>query len=118
MGTYNEPNSIVEKSKFFNRMYEVFGMLYLSIWRDLLFHVDSLTTPNELWLKLKSLFGKTGELRGHQLENELITLNPTHFETIQDFFSHLKSMVLQLKQCGIEKKEENVIPSIILNLGI
>ena len=94
-----------------------FGMLCLIISRDILFHVDSFTTPNEFWLKIKSFFGKTGELRGHQLENELITLNPTHFETIQYFFTKFKSMVLQLKQCGIEKKEDNLILSILSNLG-
>ena len=51
LGTKTELNSIIEKFMFFNRMDEAFGMLCLSISRDLLFHVDSLTTPNEVWLK-------------------------------------------------------------------
>ena len=106
MGTENEHNLAVEKSKYFNRLDEAFKMLCLSILRDILFHVDNLTTPNEAWLKIESLFGKTNEMRGHQLENELITLSPTHFETIQDFFTKFKSLVLQLKKCGIEKKED------------
>ena len=84
MGTKNEHNFVVEKSKYFNMLDEEFMMLCLNILRDLLFHVNSLTTPNEVWLKLKSLFWNTYEMRGHQLENELITLVPTHFETIQD----------------------------------
>ena len=46
MGTKVEPNSAVEKSKYFNRVDEAFGLLCLSISRELLFHVDSLTTPN------------------------------------------------------------------------
>ena len=87
MGTKAEPNSVVEKSKYFNKIDEVFGMLCLSILRELLLNVDSLRKPNEFWLNLESLFGKTNEMRGHQLENELISLNPTHFETIQDFFT-------------------------------
>ena len=94
MGTRTKHNSVVEKSKYFNSMDEAFGMLYLSISRDILFHVDSLTTPNEVCLNFESLFGKTDEMRGHQLENELITLSPTHFETIQDFFTKLKSLVI------------------------
>ena len=52
MGTENDPNSVVEKSKYFNRLDEAFEMLCLSISRDLFFHVDNLTTPNEVWLKL------------------------------------------------------------------
>ena len=98
MGTENEPNSVVEKSKYFNRLDKAFRMLCLGISRDILFHVDSITTPNEVWLKIESLFGKTDEMRGHQLENELISLIPTHFETIQDFFTKFKSLALQLKQ--------------------
>ena len=113
METKNEPNSVVEKSKFFNRMDEELWMLCLSISRDLLFHVHSIRTPNEVWIKLDSLFGNVDELRGHQLENELITLNPTHFETIQDFFTKFKSLFLQLKKCGIEKKEDRLIFSIL-----
>ena len=72
MGTKVNPKSVMEKSKFFNMLDEAFGMLCLSILRDLLFHVDSLTTPNKVWLKLEASFGKTNEMRGHQLKNELI----------------------------------------------
>ena len=79
MGTENEPNFDVKKYKYFNRLDEAFRMLCLSISRDIIFYVDNLTTPNEVRLKLESLFWNTYEMRGHQLENELITLVPTHF---------------------------------------
>ena len=65
MGTYVEPNSIVEKSKFFNRLDEAFGMICLSISRDQLFHVDNIAAPNEVWPRLEALTGKTDEMRGH-----------------------------------------------------
>ena len=48
MGTEVEPNSAVEKAKYFNRLDEAYGLLCLSFSRELLFHIDSLTTPNEL----------------------------------------------------------------------
>ena len=48
MGTENEPNYVVEKSKYFNRLDEASEMLCLSISRDLLFHVYSITSPNEV----------------------------------------------------------------------
>ena len=94
MGTDTEPISSVEKSKYFNRLDEAFGMLCLGILRDLLFHVDRLGTPNEVWIKLKSLFGKTDEMRGHQLKNDLISLSPTHYKAIQDLFTKFKALVL------------------------
>ena len=74
------------------------------------------TTLNEVLLKIDSHFGNTDVMRGHQLENDLISLIPTHFEMIQDFFTKFKSLVLQLKQCGILEKEEQLILSIILKL--
>ena len=117
MGIENEPNSAVEKSKYFNRVDEAFGMICLIIFRDILFHLENITTPNKMWLNIQTLFGKTDNMRGHQLKNELITLSPTHFETIQYFFTKFKSLVLQLKQCGIAKKEDQFILSILSKLG-
>ena len=94
MGTEVEPNFVVEKSKFFNRIDEAFGILCIGILRDLIIHVDSISTPNEVQIKLETLFRKNDEMRGHQLKNELISLSPPHFETTQDFFTKLKSLVL------------------------
>ena len=104
MGTKVEPNSVVEKAKYFNRIDEAYGFLCLSISREILFHIYSWKTQNEFWVKLESLFGKIDKLRGHHLENELISLSPMHFETIQEFFMILKSLVLYLKQCRIYHK--------------
>ena len=94
MGTEVEPNSVVEKLKLFNGLDEAFGMLCLRISRDLIFHVEILTTPNNVWMKLEALFGNTDEMRGHQLKNELISLSPAHFDNIQDFFTKFKYLVL------------------------
>ena len=59
MGIEVEPNSAVEKSKLFNRLDEAFRMLCISISREFIFNVDSLTNPNEFWMKLESLLGNT-----------------------------------------------------------
>ena len=52
------------------------------------------------------------------LENELISLSPSNFNTIQDLFTKLKSLRLQLKQCGIEKQDEQLILSILSKLSL
>ena len=62
MGTKNEPNYAMEKSKYFNRLDEAFRMLCLSISRDILFHVDNITTPNEFCLNIESPFENTDEM--------------------------------------------------------
>ena len=76
MATESEPNAAAEKIKWHNRRDEAYGLLFLSISRDLLFHIDGLTSPNEVWEKLVDIFGKTDEMRGHQIKNELISLSP------------------------------------------
>ena len=67
--------------------------------------------------KLTDIFGKTDEMRGHQIENELISLIPNSFESLQLYFSKFKALVLQLNQCGIEKKDDQLVLAILLKLG-
>ena len=117
MATEVESNASIEKIKWHNRRDEAYGLLCLSISRDLLFHIDGLESPNEVWEKLAEIFGKIDEMRGHQIENELISLSPSSFESLQLYFSKYKALVLQLKQCGIEKKEEQLVLAILLKLG-
>ena len=93
-----------KKLKWHNRRDEAYGLLCLSISRDLLFHLDSSESPNEAWEKLEDIFGKTDELRGNQIKNELISLSPSSFESLQLYFSKFKALVLLLKQWGIQKK--------------
>ena len=47
-------------------------------------HISGIDEPDQAWEKLESVFGKYNEIRGHQLENELISLNPNDFSCIQD----------------------------------
>jgi hypothetical protein len=63
--------------------------------------------------------GKQDEMHGHILENELNSLDPSNFENIQDFFMKFKSLLLQLKGCGIDKskQEKQLILSILSKLG-
>ena len=103
--------------KWHNRRGEAYGLLCFSLSRDLLFHLDSLTYPNEVWEKIEEIFGKTDVMRGHQIENEFISLNPNSFESFQLYFTKFKALVLQLKQCGIENKEEKILLTILSNLG-
>ena len=110
-------NAATEKLKWHNRRDEAYGLLCLSISRDLLFHLDGLTSLNEVWEKLVDLFGKTDEMRGHQIKNELISLSPSSFESLQLYFSKFKALVLQMKQCGIEKKDDQLILAILSKLA-
>ena len=117
MGIEAKPKQYVEKNKFLNRLDEAFGLMCIHISRDIQFHLKGLKTLKEAWEDLGSLFGKQDELRGHNLENGLIALEPSSFETIQQFFTKYKALVLQCKQCGLERKDEQLVFSVINNLG-
>ena len=95
MGRVVEPQQYIEKLKHLDRLDEAFGYMCIHISRDLLFYIDGLKTPKEVWDKLESLFGKQNELRGRILENELIEKQPSKFDTIQLFFTKFKSLAIQ-----------------------
>ena len=99
METEADPNAAIEKIKSHNRRDQAYDLLCLSISRDLLFHLDGLTSPNEVWDNLVEIFGKTNDMIGPQIENELISLSPISFKSLQHYFSKFKALVLQLKHC-------------------
>ena len=96
-GSEVKPRHPLEKLKYLNKSYETFGFMCIHISKELPFHLDGLKTLKEVWEKLESLFGKQDELKGHILDNEFITLNPSKFKTIQQFFSKFKYLVMQCK---------------------
>ena len=49
METKAYPNAATDKIKWHNRRDQTYGLLCLSITRDLHFHLDGLTSPNEVW---------------------------------------------------------------------
>ena len=51
------------------------------------------------------------------MENELIALQPNSFKIIQRFFTKLKSLALQCKQCGIKRKDEQLVLFVLSKLG-
>ena len=112
-----EPTQNVENPKWHNHCDEALGLICLSLSPKLLFHLEGIDTPHEAWDQLEKLLGKTDVIRGHQLENELISLDPNNFDTIQYFISKFKSLRFQLKDCNIEKKDEQLIYAVISKLG-
>ena len=63
------------------------------------------------------MFGKHNEIRGHQLENELISLNPSDFSCIQDYLSKYKTLRLLCEECKIKKEDKQCIYHILSKLG-
>src|SRR5713101_723282 len=117
MDTEEEPGTAIDKSRFLNKKDEAFGFLCLSLSWDLLFHLLGLNTPKEIWDKLETLYGKQDDLRVYKLENELMSHYPSNFKTFNDFFTKFKDIVLLLKQCKVEKEDDQLILTILSKLG-
>ena len=83
-----EPQLYVEKLKHLNKLDEGFGFMCIHTSRELLFNLDVLKNPKEVWDNLEYLFGKYYEMRGHILENDLIALRPSNFKNKQHFSQH------------------------------
>ena len=90
----------------------------MSISIDLCFHISEIDEPKKSWEKLESVFGKHNEIRGHQLENELISLNPNDFSCIQDYLSKYKTLRLLCAECKIKKETNNVFIIFFPNLDL
>ena len=117
MDTKEDPTHVIDKARFLNKKDESFGLLCLSISKDLLFHLSGLKTPKEIWDKLDTLYGKQDDLRVYQLENKFMSLCTSNFETLNYFFTKFKHIVLLLKECKVEKEDYQLILSILSKLG-
>ena len=56
-------------------------------------------------------------MRFFQLENESMSLQPSNFETLNDFFTKFKHTVLLLKQFKVDKEDDQLILAILSKLG-
>ena len=117
MDIEEEPTHVIDKDGFLYNKDEYFSFLCLSISKDLLFHLSGLKTSKEIWDQLASLYGKQDDLRVYQLENELMSLKPSNFETLNDFFTQFNNIVLLLKQCEVKKEDDQLILTILSKLG-
>ena len=50
------------------------------------------------------------------MENELISLQPNSFESIQQLFTKYKLLVLQFKQCRLERKDDQLVLYVLIKI--
>ena len=54
---------------------------------------------------METLYKNHDDLRVYQFGNYLMSLQPSNFETLNDFFTKFKHTILLLKQCKVEKAD-------------
>jgi hypothetical protein len=96
---------------------ETRGLIRMSIFPDLRFHLQKIDDPDEAWEKLESVFGKHNIIRAHELENQRLTLSPNDFSCIEDYLSEFKTLRILCEECNIKLEEERCIYIILSKLG-
>ena len=116
-GQETKPNDEDKAAKWENRQDQARGLIGMSISPDLRFHIAELDTPKEALDQITKVFGIKNEIRAHQLENELLTLDPNNFSCIEDFLSKFKTLRYLLEGVKVKKDDSNLIYSILTKLG-
>ena len=89
----------------------------MSIAQDFRFHILDIDTPHEALEKLNIVFGIHNQIRAHQLENELLTLDPNNFSSIEDFLSKFKTRRVLVEGCKVKNEYGSLIYCILAKLG-
>ena len=116
-GQETKPKDEEKAAKWENRQDQTCGLTGMSISPDLRFHISELDTPDKALEQLTKVFGIKNELRAHELENELLTLNPNDFSCIEDFLSKFKTIRLLLEGVKVKKADSALIYCILSKLG-
>ena len=116
-GNEIEPTDGDKKIKWENRCDETRGLIRMSISTNLWFLISGIDEPDKAWKKLESMCGKHNEIRGHQLENELISLNPNDYSCIQYYLSKYKTLIILCEEWKIKKEDKQCIYHILSKLG-
>ena len=94
------------------------GLIGIPIQLDLRFHLDGEDSLVKAWENLNTIFGIKNEIQAFQLENELLTLDPSNFPSTKDYLSKFKTLKLLLESCKISKEEEPLIYGILAKLPL
>ena len=82
LGTEASPDEDEKQAKWENKNDQACGLIGMSILSDLRFYLDGEDSPIKAWEKLNKFFGIKNEIWAFQLENELLTLDPSNFPSI------------------------------------
>ena len=83
---------------------------------DLIFHIDNCKTVKEAWDKFSNLYVKVDKARGFELDENLMSLDPKDFDTIQDYITKTHELRSMVKDCGITIEDEKLIYNLMRKL--
>jgi hypothetical protein len=116
-GNEKELTNVDKKSNWDNRNDEARGIIIISIYPNLRYHLQDIDDPKEAWDKIESMFGKINIIQAQQLENQILTLSPNDFSYLGDYLPRFKTLRILCEECKIKMEEEHCIYFILSKLG-
>eukprot|EP00253_Pinus_taeda_P021452 PITA_21452 len=113
-GQEKKPKDEDKVAKLENRQDQARGLIGMSISPDLRFHIAELDTPHEALEQITKVFGIKNEIRAHQLENELLTLDPNNFLALKISCPNSRPLDISWK---VLREQEKLLHLGLLNLG-
>ena len=116
IGTYIALDDEEEIFKWDKNNDQALSLIGMSISPYLIFHLDGWDSPVEAWKKVEYCLWHQTEIRSFQLGNELLTLNPNKFPSIEDYLSKFNTLRLLLVGCKVTKEDGPLIYGILVKL--
>ena len=117
-GQESKPQDEDKKDKWKNKQNQAHGLIDMSTSPNLRFYISKIDIHNETMKNLNKVFGIKNKIRARQIENELLTLDPNNFSSIEDFLSKFKILRPILEGVKVKKEDGSLIYSILTKLGL
>ena len=74
-----------------------------------MYQIKKCSTSKEAWDTLESLYGKVSKEDVFKIEDELVSLDPKSYDSIQDFIIKVNELRTKLTDCGSSIKDDRLI---------
>ena len=85
------------------------GDIMLGVEDRIFYQMQKYKTSKDVWDALKNLYGKVSEEDVYKIEDELVSLDPKTFDSIQDFIIKVNELRTKLDDCGSPIKDDRLI---------
>ena len=75
----------------------------------IMYQIWKSSTSKEAWDTLQTLYGKVSEEDVFKIEDELVSLDPKTFDSIQDFIINVNELRMKLNECGSPIKDDRLV---------
>ena len=88
------------------------------IHEDLIFYIDNCKTIKEAWDNFAIFLAKVDKARGFELDENIMSLDPKEFDTMQDYVTKAHELRSMVKDCRITIEDEKLMHNLTRKLQL